>query len=205
MPDYKEIINKLFSDNIDQESFNIFKTDLSARISKNLSFYKIKFKLTDTSQALVESYTEDLVQEIFYIILTSKDFFSQIQHLDNEQYTKVCSKWLNTTIRNTTINFLKGKGILNRTDLSSVYSEEQDYFIQAYDDPTEDFVTELISTCCIEEFFASLDDDEKKVVRLKLLDRDLKQKGIAKELNFSEAKVSRIFERIKEKYYKNKK
>jgi RNA polymerase sigma factor (sigma-70 family) len=210
MPNYKKIITDLLSNNIDQESFEVFKYDLAARISKSLSHYKEKFKISDNLIISFESYLEDLVQEIFYIILTSKNFLTQIQQFNDEEYTKVFSKWLNTTIRNTVINFLIGKKIINKIELyttslyfSSVSEDSEEYQIDI-DDGTN-FVEEIVDYSLLEEFFSSLDDDEKKVVRTKLHNPNFKQKDIANELCFSEAKVTRIIERLIEKYKKIKK
>jgi RNA polymerase sigma factor (sigma-70 family) len=210
MPNYKKIITDLLSNKIDQESFEVFKYDLAARISKSIIYYNEKFKISDNLIISFESYLEDLVQEIFYIILTSKNFLTQIQQLNDEDYTKVFSKWLNKTIRNTTINFLIGKKIINKIELyttslyfSSAFEDSEEYKIDI-DDGTN-FVEEIVDYSLLEEFFSYLDDDEKKVVRTKLLNPNFKQKDIANELGFSEAKVTRIIERLVEKYKKIKK
>ena len=167
MWNYKEIIEKLFSGNIDQQSYDDFKKDIARRISKTINFYKNMFPFLENTIVNIESYIEDDVQEIFHIILTSREFFSQIQELNEEEYNKVFSKWLSTTIRNKISNMIKGKEILTKVDLYTEYStlpsddEDKDEKDVEPSDST-DIPAEIISYSRIEKFLATLDPVEKK-------------------------------------------
>ena len=203
MLDYKEIIDKFISNSLDEKSFDEFKKDISTRISKTLSYYRRNIT-SGNLKICFDELTGDLVQEIFYVILNSNKFLGKIKHLNKEQYNKVFSSWLSTTIRNTVINFLKGKIILNKIDLNVIEpslistAEDEDFLSLTHGDT--DVAIEVVSFDFVKGFFETLEPEEKEVLKLKYLNPELKQKDIAKELKFSEAKVSRIIEKIKEKY-----
>lgn len=208
MLNYKDILNKWLDNSLDNKTFDEFKKDIAIKISKVLNYYK-----QNNSEIDVFSYVEDIVQEVF-LIITKKlpDFYSQIKTYEDVQIEKMLRAWIYKIIQNTVSNFSKGKLLLSKISISTSVSIEDIGDRIPYDMASsvtasvEDKLSKLFEYDTydvfeydiIERFFSTLDEQEKKVVNLLL--GKLNQKNIAKILNVSEATISRMINKIKEKF-----
>ena len=208
MLSYKSILNRWLNDSLDNKTFDEFKKDIATKISKVLTYYKQNIPEID-----IFSYVDDIVQEVF-LIITKKlpDFYSQIKTYEDVQIEKMLRVWIYKIIQNTVSNFLKGKLLLNKISLSTSVSIEDigERIPYGTVSSATDLVGDKLSKLfeydtydvfeydIIERLFSSLNEQEKKVVNLLLA--GLNQKNIAKILNISEATISRIVNKIKEKF-----
>ncbi len=199
MKNYKKILEKFFADNLSEDEFNNFQHEIASRISKVLSYYK---SFLSTSTININSYIEDIIQEIFLAISHNVEkVYNQHKDVNDETFDKIFTCWLNTTINNVVKNFTKGKKVISKVTLSSVFIDSQ----CKEDDSASEIIlvddTELVDiNLVMEDCLSKLTDEEKEIINLRIAGKT--QKEIAKILSKSEATISRAIKTIIDKLKK---